>query len=97
MRYVAIPAVALVFAFANTAHARESMGAIKYIQADSKTIVLIDSQLAEHTFQLADNVRVVKNGHDVNLTDLKSGETVKAIWQDRGGAHMVTELDFMSK
>jgi|SRR5581483_3517487 len=93
---VASFAIVLLIGMANPVSAKETQGAIKFVQDESKTFVLIDKNLNEQTFRLADNGRVVIRDRDATLSDLESGQTVRVTWEEQNGEKVASLIEFMS-
>jgi Cu/Ag efflux protein CusF len=66
---------------------------IKSVSADNKQFVVTNQEGKDITLQLADDARIfLPKGKDGSLSDLKAGQKVSYLWQEKGGKFFATAV-----
>jgi Cu/Ag efflux protein CusF len=66
---------------------------IKSVSADQKQFVITNQEGKDITLNLADNVRIfLPDGKDGSAKDLKAGQNVSFLWEEKGGKFFATAV-----
>ena len=66
---------------------------IKSVSADQKQFVITNQEGKDITLNLADNTRIfLPDGKDGSAKDLKAGQTVSFLWEEKGGKYIATAV-----
>jgi Cu/Ag efflux protein CusF len=66
---------------------------IKSVAADQKQFVITNQEGKDITLTLADNARIfLPEGKDGSIKDLKAGQNVSFLWEEKGGKYFATAV-----
>jgi ribosomal 50S subunit-recycling heat shock protein len=66
---------------------------IKSVSADQKEFVITNQDGKDVTLQLADNARIIlPDGKEGSAKDLKAGQEVSFLWEEKGGKYIATAV-----
>jgi len=86
-----IPALALALMVLICAPAAADR--IKSVSADQKEFVVTNQDGKDVTLQIEDNTRIIlPDGKDATAKDLKAGQNVSYLWEDKAGKHVATAV-----
>jgi hypothetical protein len=85
-------ALAFILGLTAPALAEEAKGTIKSVTADKNEFVCTDAAGKDFTFNLAAKGKVLIDGKESTLSDLKKGDAATVTWADKNGKMEASEI-----